>query len=128
MTLVIGFGSGGQDLNSQAVMHLTSLMDDATSERWIRRLEFPGTVEWQHLDVARSRAPQTHRFQTTPRSPRPWVQTLQEFSMSTRITVPRAASYAVLALAPAFLLAACRPHAHSPPSQTGSHTTSPTDP
>src|SRR3546814_9390835 len=51
MTLVIGFGSGGQDRNSQALMHLTSLMDDATSERWIRRLEVPGTVEWQRFDV-----------------------------------------------------------------------------
>src|SRR3546814_12703438 len=56
MVVVIGFGSGGQDLNSQALLHLTSLMDDATSERWIRRLEFPGTVEWQQFDVARSRA------------------------------------------------------------------------
>src|SRR3546814_19899656 len=51
MTLVIGFGSGGQDRNSQALMHLTSLMDDATSERWIRRLEVLGTVEWQRFDV-----------------------------------------------------------------------------
>src|SRR3546814_10634491 len=47
MTLVIGFGSGGQDRNLQALMHLTSLMDDATSEPWIRRLEVPGTVEWR---------------------------------------------------------------------------------
>lgn len=59
MVLVIGFGSGGQDLNSQALMHLTSLMDDAISERWIRRLEFSGTVEWQRSDVARSRIPQS---------------------------------------------------------------------
>ena len=58
MTLVIGFGSGGQDINSQALLHLTSLMDDAISERWVRRLEFPGTVEWQRFDVARRRAPQ----------------------------------------------------------------------
>ena len=60
MTLVIGFGSGGQDINSQALLHLTSLMDDAISERWVRRLEFPGTVDWQHFDVARRRAPQPH--------------------------------------------------------------------
>src|SRR3546814_7017781 len=60
MTLVIGFGSGGQDRNSQALMHLTSLMDDATSERWIRRLEVPGTVEWQRFDVPAPRRSEEH--------------------------------------------------------------------
>lgn len=55
MVVVIGFGSGGQERNSHALMHLTSLMDDATSERWIRRLEVPGSVEWQRFDVPRSR-------------------------------------------------------------------------
>lgn len=59
MVVVIGFGSGGQELNSQALMHLTSLMDDATAERWIRRLEVPGTVEWKRSDVARSPALQS---------------------------------------------------------------------
>src|SRR3546814_21175412 len=71
MVVVIGFGSGGQELNSQALLHLTSLMDDATSERWIRRMEFPGTVEWQRFDVARSRAPQPHCLQSTPGPPSP---------------------------------------------------------
>ncbi|MDN5782668.1 MAG: hypothetical protein L0H23_11745, partial [Luteimonas sp.] len=59
MTLVIGFGSGGQDINSQALLQLTSLMDDAISERWVRRLEVPGTVDWQHFNIARSRASQS---------------------------------------------------------------------
>lgn len=54
MVMVIDFGTG-QERNSQALMHLTSLMDDAISERWIRRLEVPGSVEWQRFDVARSR-------------------------------------------------------------------------
>lgn len=59
MVLVIGFGSGGQERNSQALMHLTSLMDDATAERWIRRRETPGALEWQRLDVAVPRRPAT---------------------------------------------------------------------
>src|SRR3546814_12916715 len=44
LTLVIGFGSGGQDRNSQALMHLPSLKADTTSERWIRRMEVPAHV------------------------------------------------------------------------------------
>src|SRR3546814_7221712 len=85
MTLVIGFGSGGQDRNSQALMNLTSLMDDATSERWNRRLEVLGTVEWQRFDVTASRG----RFHDCtsgdfesdpPRTPR--RRPLQEMSMS----------------------------------------------
>lgn len=55
MVMVIGMNSGGQDSNSRALMHLTALMDDATSERWIKRMEVPGTVDWQRLEVPSQR-------------------------------------------------------------------------
>lgn len=55
MVVAIDFGIAGQERNSRALMHLTSLMDDALSERWIRRLEVPGSVEWQRSDVAHPR-------------------------------------------------------------------------
>ncbi|MGY0798143.1 hypothetical protein ACW7G0_03685 [Lysobacter sp. A286] len=55
ITMLIGLNSSGQERNSSALMHLTALMDDATSASWIQRLEAPGNVEWQRVDVARSR-------------------------------------------------------------------------
>src|SRR3546814_549508 len=85
-------------------------MDDAASERVIRRLGVPGTVEWQRFDVPASRGRFHDRtsadFESDP--PRtPGRNHLQEFSMSNPMSTPRAASYAMLVLAPALLLAAC---------------------
>lgn len=55
MTMLIDLNSTGQERNSQALMHLTALMDDAISQQWIKRLEVPGGVEWRRLAIPRQR-------------------------------------------------------------------------
>lgn len=55
LVILIDWNSGGQDHNSQALLHVSSLMDDALSDFWIKRLEIPESVEWQRMDVTRHR-------------------------------------------------------------------------